>query len=271
MIITQPKDFPISHTQSTGLVPTMGALHEGHLSLIRRAKQENDRVVVSIFVNPTQFGPNEDFAKYPRMLDRDIERASSAGADLFFTPSIESIYSSQPSIIKVPGVTEFFEGELRPGHFEGVATIVSKLFHIVAPNRAYFGMKDLQQCAVIRKMVNDFNEPVELIFCETTREPDGLAMSSRNAYLSVVEREKASNIYAEMQIATKKLKEQGYSNEIFLEAKASLTNLGFQVQYFDLVEWNTMKPSTTVSTESFIVVAAKLGSTRLIDNLKVLG
>ncbi len=178
-----------------GFVPTMGALHEGHLSLMRQAKAECGFCVASIFVNPTQFGPNEDFNKYPRDEARDFELAESAGVDAVFCPTVEEVYSGSCTTVRVSGVADRWEGPLRPGHFEGVATVVHKLFGMVRPQVAYFGLKDFQQCRVIAKMVSDLYLPVELVFCETIREPDGLAMSSRNRYLSPEERVIAPKIY----------------------------------------------------------------------------
>jgi pantoate--beta-alanine ligase len=265
------KEYPVNHSIRTGFVPTMGALHEGHLSLIRHAATENDRVVVSIFVNPTQFGPQEDFHKYPRPFERDCELAVGAGAQIIFSPTVEEMYPSNPSLIHIPVVTDTFEGAHRPGHFDGVATIVSKLFNIVNPTKAYFGMKDLQQCAVIRKLVNDLNHRVEVDFRDTLRESNGLAMSSRNAYLSPSDRAIAPKIY-QILCQSKSDLLRGFEPKSVLEsALASLNDFGFSVDYFELVNWSDMQPTETISDDSFLVVAARLGKTRLIDNLKIIG
>jgi pantoate--beta-alanine ligase len=263
-------EFPVDHAVSTGFVPTMGALHEGHLSLIRQARANNERVVVSIFVNPTQFGPNEDFSRYPRPFERDCELAQSAGADVVFAPQPSEMYPDSPSLIHVPVVTEYFEGAYRPGHFDGVATIVSKLFNIVVPNRAYFGLKDLQQCAVIRKMVTDFNHRVELIFAETLREDDGLAKSSRNVYLSEEERAIAPLIYGVLQESRTRLRGHIEPKTVVSDAVERLDNAGFKTDYLDLVNWDTMRATETIDDKSYLVVATRLGKTRLIDNLRVI-
>jgi pantoate--beta-alanine ligase len=271
IVVKSIGDLKREPLNSIGFVPTMGALHAGHLSLIERAKQENDRVVVSVFVNPTQFGPNEDLSKYPRPFERDCELAEKAGADIIFSPSVEEIYPTNPTMIHVPIVTHFLEGEFRPGHFDGVATIVSKLFNIVQPTRAYFGLKDLQQCAVIRKLVKDLNHAVELIFCDTVRELDGLAMSSRNAYLSQSDREIAPQIYRILRLCQADLLNHIEPKLALSSSMGQLLDNGFEPDYFALVDWNTMSPTEVIDENSFLVVAARLGTTRLIDNLKLLG
>lgn len=247
-----------------GFVPTMGALHEGHLSLIRKAREENEEVVVSIFVNPTQFGPNEDFARYPRQLEKDVDMAVEAGADWFFAPEPSEMYPRRSTSVHVPEVTERFEGERRPGHFDGVATIVLKLFNIVKPTIAYFGRKDLQQCLVIRRMVLDLNVPVELRFCETIRETDGLAKSSRNMYLSEEERKVAPTLYRELS----RLRDEKILDEKALElSRSRIRDAGFELDYLDVVDLDTMQAKTGETTDQAIVVAAKIGKTRLIDNV----
>ena len=186
----------LPHGQTVGFVPTMGYLHAGHISLVEMARKENDITVVSIFVNPTQFGPNEDLSRYPRDLDRDLGMLQAAGVDWVFTPAGEEIYpSGYSTYVDVRGVTEPLEGAARPGHFQGVATVVAKLFNLVQPSRAYFGQKDAQQVAVIRQMVRDLNFPLDLVVGETLREKDGLAMSSRNVYLNPEERQAALVLY----------------------------------------------------------------------------
>ena len=254
-----------------GFVPTMGALHEGHLALMRKAKEENDYVVASIFVNPTQFGKNEDFTKYPRNLDRDAEMAARVGVDAIFAPEAGDIYPGLPTLIRVPEVTERWEGASRPGHFDGVATVVLKLFNIVRADTAYFGQKDLQQCLVVRRMVRDLNVPIELRFLPTIREEDGLAMSSRNAYLSEEERKiapllgqvlrKTSEEFSDISLEKSEIAETLSANE------SSLRAAGFDVDYLALVDLDDMKPTVDPQLPSALVVAARLGRTRLIDNV----
>jgi pantoate--beta-alanine ligase len=248
----------------------MGALHEGHLSLIRTARSENDEVAVSIFVNPTQFGPTEDFARYPRQLERDTEMAVEAGASWIFAPSVEEMYPRRSTTVSVHDVTDTFEGSRRPGHFDGVATVVLKLFNIVRPDAAYFGLKDLQQCQVVRTMVEDLNVPVRLRFCETLRESDGLAMSSRNAYLTTEQRRIAPMIHQTLIHLQERLY-GNYSTEsidaIINDARKSLSSVGFEVDYIDLVHVRSMRPIRHEHGEAAIVVAAKIGNTRLIDNI----
>ena len=249
----------------------MGALHDGHLSLIKKSKSENERTVVSIFVNPTQFRPGEDLDKYPRPFEKDCEMAASAGADLIFAPSTEEMYSEFPTRIHVPFVTEMFEGATRPGHFDGVATIVAKLFNIVYPKNAYFGEKDLQQCAVIKKLVKDLNFEINIIICETFREESGLAKSSRNAYLSEDELRVAPLLHKSL-IEAKTAIVNGTSCHIAIEnSKSYLGNNSFQVDYFELVNRETMHPLIAINDHASLIVAANLGTTRLIDNVRVVG
>jgi pantoate--beta-alanine ligase len=255
----------------TGLVPTMGAFHEGHLELMRTAKRETDRVVASLFVNPTQFGPGEDFSRYPRDEVRDADLAARAGVDLLFAPTVEEMVADGVTKVTVSGLGDRFEGAHRPGHFDGVATIVLKLFHIVRPEVAYFGKKDLQQCAVIDRMVCDLKFEVSLRFCETVRERDGLAMSSRNAYLSPEHRAQASFLYAELKrvrgelIVSKSLVEATLE-----ESKGRLRAAGFLVDYLDLVNPRTFDKRNELVRPCTLIAAVTLGSTRLIDNLTVL-
>jgi pantoate--beta-alanine ligase len=270
-IVRSISEFPTDHNIGTGFVPTMGAIHEGHLSLIQRSKIENDRTVVSIFVNPTQFGPNEDFNKYPRPFEVDCELAKSAGADIIFAPEAAEMYGTNPSLIHVPLVSDLFDGKSRPGHFDGVATIVAKLFNIVSPKIAYFGEKDLQQCAVVKKLVSDFNFPINIIVCETLRESSGLAKSSRNIYLSESEIQIAPLIYATLCEAKTAILAARSSSEVQRESIDFLERKSFEVNYFELVDRLTMYPVIKPSSHASLIVAAKLGRTRLIDNIRVIG
>ncbi len=244
----------------------MGALHDGHCALIRASAGHANRVV-SIFVNPTQFAPHEDLSRYPRPFERDVERASAARANVIFAPTVEEMYPASPSMIRVPVVTDHFEGASRPGHFEGVATIVAKLFNIVQPSVAYFGQKDLQQCAVINKMVADLNFPVQIQIEPTLREEDGLAMSSRNVYLSPEERGIAPALYRELCSAREFIRGGGAVEEVLSAARSSLNSVGFQVDYFALINTELFASVDHLSEHCAIVAAAKLGTTRLIDNV----
>lgn len=265
-LVTTIAEVPLPSSRRV-LVPTMGALHEGHLSLVRRAKQVGDEVAVSIFVNPTQFGPNEDYLKYPRPFERDVELCEKEGVDLIFAPSVEEMYVSSPTKIHVPLVTEEFEGRLRPGHFDGVATVVAKLFGIMRPHCAVFGLKDLQQCAVIQKLVEDLNLRVELIFEQTLREESGLARSSRNVYLSEQERAGAAQIYQSLQQCRASILDQTDVQATFEAERATLESKGFQVQYLEWIDRSTFQSTRTVIDNGAIVFAGYLGTTRLIDNI----
>ncbi len=258
-----------SSAESVGFVPTMGALHEGHLSLIRRAKAENEKAVASIFVNPTQFNNPDDLARYPRTLEADLEHLEKAGCDAVFVPSVQEMYP-QPAVLKIDfgRLEHILEGAFRPGHFNGVGLVVSKLFHAVRPQKAYFGLKDIQQCAVINRLVQDLSFGIELVFCETVREADGLAMSSRNLRLSPEKREVASFIYRSL-LAGKSLLEEGLSPK---EAAKQIGNSyppDFRLEYYEVVAFSTLerieKYDPTVKTA--LVVAAHLDGVRLIDNL----
>lgn len=249
----------------------MGAFHEGHLSLIKTARRESDLVVVSLFVNPTQFGKGEDYTRYPRDLDRDASLAASAGADVLFAPTKEEMYPRETTVVRVPEVGELWEGAYRPGHFDGVATIVCKLFNIVRPHYAYFGQKDFQQCAVVRRMVEDLNLPVTLRFEETVRELDGLAMSSRNVYLSAEARATAPALYRELSrcrnyLLTHRM-EPAEIDHLLAESRVSLQEEGFSVDYFELVKADTLQRIRSQEHELAILTAARLDSTRLIDNV----
>ncbi|HVT11339.1 MAG TPA: pantoate--beta-alanine ligase [Fimbriimonadaceae bacterium] len=251
-----------------GFVPTMGAFHEGHLSLMREARKGHEKVVVSLFVNPLQFGQGEDYERYPRDEERDFALAEAEGVDYLFAPAREEIYRRKTTTICVPEVSEPWEGKARPGHFVGVATVVAKLFNIVRPEVAYFGWKDLQQCLVLRRMVEDLNMSVALRFMETLREPDGLALSSRNAYLSPGERELAPELHRTLvRIAAELDKNSDKAQELTAKGREELFLKGFQVEYLELVSLVDLQPTTGVG-DAALIVASKIGTTRLIDNLR---
>lgn len=256
---------------SLGLVPTMGALHDGHLSLIRAAHAQCNTVVVSIFVNPTQFGPNEDFARYPRMLESDLELLAHEHVDFVFAPSVEEMYpaSSVGTFIDVPGISERLDGASRPGHFRAVATVVAKLFNITSPDVAFFGQKDAAQVAVLRAMVEELNFPVQLVVCPTAREHDGLAMSSRNRYLSAGERAAALVLHQALSHAEARVKSgvrctRELSSTVRNELQAEP---GIQIEYIDAVDAHTLLPAEEISQGTLLAVAARIGQTRLIDNI----
>ena len=258
-----------------GLAPTMGALHEGHLSLTRQARADNVTMAASIFVNPTQFGPNEDFARYPRSLERDLELLEAEGTDLVFVPPPDEVYPEGFDTWIEPGaVAEGMEGAARPGHFRGVATVVAKLFTITRPDRAYFGQKDGQQVAVIRKMNHDLNLGVEIVTMPTIREPDGLALSSRNAYLTPEQREAAPAVYRAL-CAAEDVWRRGERNAGRIR-RATINILEREtmldaVDYVSIVDAETMGPFETVPDGRPVMVATavRLGSVRLIDNLSI--
>lgn len=257
---------------SIGFVPTMGALHEGHLSLIREARAQNDVVVVSIFVNPTQFNAGEDLEKYPRDLDRDLQVARGAGADMVFTPSVAEMYPKGfATWVDVEGITDGLCGASRPGHFRGVCTVVSKLFNICGPDRAYFGEKDAQQLAVVKKMVKDLDMRLEIVACPTVRESDGLAMSSRNVRLSPAERAQAPVLYRALGAARTAV-ENGERNARRLKAGIRVeladADLG-KIDYVEIVDGNDLTPVETVAGPCLIALAVFFGSVRLIDNITV--
>lgn len=249
-----------------GLVPTMGAFHEGHLELMRRSRSHCDQTVVSLFVNPLQFGPNEDLSRYPRQEDRDFEMAADVGVDIMFAPSAEELLPNSQTTVHVAELAHRWEGARRPGHFDGVATIVAKLFNLVRPETAYFGWKDFQQCAVVDRIVTDLNFPLNLTFVDTYREPDGLAMSSRNAYLSPEHRKLAPEIYRTLVSCRQEVAQKPVSIAL-LHATKHLNSLGFLVDYFALVDTETLEPLDEVTNQCRLIVAAKLGNTWLIDNL----
>lgn len=258
--------------RAIGFVPTMGALHEGHLSLLRRAKSENDIVVLSIFVNPLQFGPNEDFNQYPRLFEADANAAEQVGVDYLFSPSVEEMYpEGQPKTsVHVATITEPMEGALRPGHFDGVATVVTKLFSIVGQCRAYFGEKDWQQLAMVKRMTSDLSLPVEVVPCPIVREPDGLAMSSRNIYLFPEEREAALALSRALRSGSDAI-ERGASrpDEVSgLMMEILSENPLVHPQYAEVVDSNLLVPSR-IEGEVRLLVAAKVGKPKLIDNMGV--
>lgn len=253
---------------SVGLVPTMGYLHEGHKSLIVKAVSENDRVVVSDFVNPTQFGPNEDFETYPRDIDADSKLCEEAGADIIFNPEADEMYQDALTNINMVGITEVLCGKTRPIHFNGVCTVVGKLFNIVAPDRAYFGQKDAQQLCVIRKMVKDLNFDIEIIGCPIVREADGLAKSSRNTYLNSEERQAALCLSKSLE-AAKKLISEGETDTATIIAKAKeIINSEplAKIDYVEIVNLNTLKTIDTIEKPLLMAEAVYIGKTRLIDN-----
>ena len=253
-------------------VPTMGALHEGHLSLIRLAKQHAKHVIVSIFVNPTQFGQREDLSKYPRPIDADLQKCQSEGVSLVFNPSVEEMYKAgAPSIVfEWPALTHVLEGKFRPGHFSGVCQVVAKLFHIVTPEIAVFGQKDFQQLRVIREMVESLNFPVRLVAGPTMRESDGLAMSSRNTYLSPVERQQALAIPRALQLAEAEVKAGVRSGaRLITTMKRAVLEKHLLIDYLACVDPDTLREVETVTGPVVLAIAARAGSTRLIDNVTV--
>jgi pantoate--beta-alanine ligase len=253
-----------------GLVPTMGALHEGHLSLVRAARAQCDSVVVSIFVNPLQFGANEDLAKYPRTFQRDCELLEREKVDLVFAPSVNDMYPENAvTYVTVEGLSEKLCGRSRPGHFRGVTTVVAKLFHIVEPQLAFFGQKDAAQCAIIRRMVRDLNFPVEIVVGPLVREPDGLAMSSRNAYLSTGERQSALVLNRAL-TEVKHSFDQGERNAgklVEVGKKILAQESGARLDYLEVVDPGTLDPVAEIRSETLVAVAALVGGTRLIDNI----
>jgi pantoate--beta-alanine ligase len=253
-----------------GLVPTMGALHEGHLSLIARAREQCDRVVVSLFVNPSQFNKRSDLERYPRQEARDAELAAEAGAEVLFAPSVEEVYPAGfATSVEVLGVTERLEGAARGAeHFRGVCTVVTKLLCMALPDAAYFGQKDAQQVVVIRRLVRDLNLPVRIEVCPTVREPDGLAMSSRNALLSSDERARALSLYRALSAAAELATTGERSSEALLnEARAAMASFAVEPEYLALVDPDTLEPVTRLDEPALLAVAANVGATRLIDNL----
>jgi len=253
------------------LVPTMGALHAGHMALIEDARKGADKVAASIFVNPTQFGPSEDFSRYPRREEQDARMLQEAGCDLLWVPSVEDIYPDGFSTkISVSGVSERWEGKARPGHFDGVATIVAKLLLAIRPDLAMFGEKDFQQLAVIRQMVRDLNIPVEIVAVPTVREADGLALSSRNAYILPEERKQAASLPRALATAKAAILGGALVANVLDDARDTLGRAGFsRVDYFALVDAVSLEPLDEPRGEMRLIAAAVIGKTRLIDNIVV--
>ncbi len=255
-----------------GFVPTMGALHEGHLSLVRRARADCGVVVASIFVNPLQFGPSEDFAKYPRTFEQDCRLLEAEGVEVLFAPDAAEMYpKGAVTTVTVSGVGDRLDGASRPGHFTGVATVVAKLFHVVAPERAYFGQKDAAQLAVLRQMVRDLNFDLEIVGCAIVRDADGLALSSRNKYLGDVERERALVLHRALRQIERMIAGGERQTAKLVESGMEVlkTVEGVRVDYLAIVDANTLLPVTSVETGSLVAVAAYVGATRLIDNFLV--
>ena len=253
-----------------GLVPTMGALHDGHLSLVRLARDKCDVVAASIFVNPTQFGPTEDLAKYPRQLERDGEMLEKNGVDILFAPPVEEMYpGGSVTWVVVEGLSDKLDGRSRPGHFRGVTTVVSKLFHIIEPQVAYFGQKDAAQLAVIRRMVRDLRFPVEIVAGPIMREPDGLAMSSRNAYLTQEERVRALALHRSLRSAQARFESGERDAAKLISAARDVFDSEHSVKldYIEIVNPDSLDPIDTISGEALLAVAAYVGNTRLIDNV----
>lgn len=263
----------ILHSRSIGFVPTMGALHDGHLSLVRVAKQKNDITVVSIFINPLQFGPSEDYNRYPRDIEGDMEKLSRVGVDILFLPDVNSMYPEGfCTAVEVSGLSDRLCGAFRPGHFRGVATVVLKLFNIVNPTRAYFGQKDYQQTLVIKRLVQDLNMDIDIVVCPTIRESDGLAMSSRNQYLNEKERAAATVLFRALQRGCEAIKSGIIKKEevdkIMLEVINS-ERLVTEVQYLSVFDPEDLEELAVINKRALIAGAIKIGHTRLIDNIIV--
>ena len=260
-----------SKGRSIGLVPTMGALHDGHLSLVRRARMENDIVVVSVFVNPAQFGPKEDYLKYPRPFQKDSALCRKSGVDIIFMPGVEKMYPEvYRTYIKVERMSDILCGKFRPGHFRGVATIVAKLFNITAPDRAYFGQKDYQQQKIIERMAKDLNFPVKVVPCSIVREPSGLAMSSRNLYLSKHEKDAAAAINNALQQASYLIKytKSKNSGKIIKFLRNTIRKIpGSRIDYIEVCDPETLAVKKQSSAPIAVLCAVWVGKTRLIDNV----
>jgi pantoate--beta-alanine ligase len=262
----------LENRKNIGLLPTMGALHIGHETLIRTARAESDVLAVSIFVNPLQFGPNEDYSRYPRALPQDLEMCERNGADVVFAPSVEEMYPQpQLTTVEVGRVSEYLCGKFRPGHFRGVATVVLKLLNIVRPDRAYFGEKDLQQLMVIRRMVADLNVPVTIVGVPTVREPDGLALSSRNKYLNEEERHAAPALHRALQEAAGRIRAGEREPAKVRDAALQVLKASplIRLEYFDIVDPEELQPVEMITGPVRIAAAIWIGKTRLIDNERV--
>jgi pantoate--beta-alanine ligase len=272
--IAELSHWRVGAAPPVGFVPTMGYLHEGHLSLVRRARSENSNVVVSIFVNPTQFGPHEDFQRYPRDLKRDLGLLDTEQVDAVFTPEVDEMYPTGAStMVEVEALSSILEGASRPGHFRGVATIVCKLFHLVHPDRVYFGEKDYQQLQVIQHMVHDLQMPVKVIGCPTVREPDGLAMSSRNVYLGPAERQAAVALSQALSQAARLFKDGVWDGS---RLQAEVQNMLdkeplIRTDYVAVVHPHTLQPVASLTAEGAVIcLAVWIGHTRLIDNIPII-
>jgi len=255
-----------------GLVPTMGAIHKGHLSLVEAARKDCQVVAASIFVNPLQFGPKEDFASYPRTFDDDCRKLAAAGVDLLFAPSVQEMYpTGATTFVEVDGLSERLDGASRPGHFRGVATVVNKLFNIVAPDRAYFGQKDAAQVGVLQAMVRDLNLPIRIAVCPIVREPDGLAMSSRNIYLSSEQRTTALALSRSLRLVQAEAGHGETSSDALRAAAVDVleNEPGLKIDYVEVVSPDTLEPIASIEPHALVAVAAWVGETRLIDNLIV--
>jgi pantoate--beta-alanine ligase len=253
-----------------GLAPTMGALHEGHLSLVQAARTQTDTVAVSVFVNPLQFGPREDFQRYPRNLERDCGLLEAEGVALVFAPSVDEMYPpGATTFIEVVGLSDKLEGQTRPGHFRGVTTVVAKLFHIIGPDAAFFGQKDAQQALIIRRMVHDLNLPVQIVVCPIVRESDGVAMSSRNAYLDAGQRQ-AARVLHQALMRVRALADSGEHSAARL-AQAGRETIGKEprarLDYLEVVDPETLEPLEDAARGALVLTAAYFGATRLIDNI----
>jgi pantoate--beta-alanine ligase len=273
--IAEIKDAVIKYKnegKSIGFVPTMGYLHEGHISLVNTSVNQNDVTIISIFINPTQFGPGEDFEKYPRDMKSDLDKASLAGVDIVFTPTVKEMYpEGYKTYVNVEGITEILCGRYRPGHFNGVTTVVNKLFNIVEAHRAYFGQKDAQQLAVIKKMVKDLNMNIEIVGCPIIRENDGLAMSSRNVYLSGEERKAAVILSKSLCEAENLIKDGTRRKDEIIEYITNRINSEklANIEYTEIVNADSLEEIETLAGKILIALAVKFGRTRLIDNVMV--
>lgn len=256
--------------QTIGFVPTMGALHDGHLTMMKQSIAENDITVASVFVNPLQFGPNEDFDAYPRQIDKDVAAVEPIGVDYVFHPTTEEMYPNPLSIyLKVGQLADVLEGAQRPGHFEGVVTVVNKLFNIVQPHRAYFGKKDAQQLAIVEKLVEDFNHPIEIRGVDIVREADGLAKSSRNVYLTETEREEAAHLNQSLQLATKLYEQGERDSQVLIERIQNYLNehVSGHVEEVAVYSYPELQEQRIIEGRIFISLAVKFSKARLIDNV----
>ena len=260
-----------SRGKSVGLVPTMGALHQGHIRLIKKASKNSDFVVVSIFVNPAQFGPKEDFKKYPRPLKDDLKLCRDAGADVVFAPSVREIYPRENlTWVDVEKLSQPLCGRFRPGHFRGVATVCAKLFNIVQPDVAFFGQKDAQQAVLIKRMVADLNMPIKIIVCPTVRRPDGLALSSRNQYLTPQEKKDAVCLYKSLQ-KCRQMVALGIndSRKIIAQMRKILSAASAKIEYVEIVDAEMLLPLKRIDRPALVALAVRIGNTRLIDNVLI--